>query len=75
MTEHLLGDDDYAYVAAQAKAYGHREGWVDAMKAVRDRIMQLPYEIDGEILIDRDEVIKWIDEQWDVLNGDESRPE
>ena len=28
----------------------------------REKIMDLPYEIDGEILIDRDEVIKWIDE-------------
>lgn len=62
MTERLHEDDDYAYVAAQAKAEGHIGGWNDALEAARERIMRLPYEIDVNILIDRDEVIKWIDE-------------
>lgn len=33
--------------------------WV--LKAARERIMGLPYEIDGEIWVDCDEVIGWID--------------
>lgn len=57
MSERLQNDDDYAYVAAQAKA----SGWNDALEAAREKIMGLPYEIDGEILIDRNEVIGWID--------------
>ena len=31
------------------------------LDTVQERIMGLPYEIDGEIWIDRDEVIGWID--------------
>lgn len=31
------------------------------LKAARERIMGLTYEIDGEIWVDRDEVIGWID--------------
>lgn len=31
------------------------------LDAARERIMRLPYEIDDEILIDRDEVLAWID--------------
>lgn len=57
----LLEDDDYAYVAAQAEAEGRRRGWNEALETARERIMRLPYEIDDEILIDRDEVIGWID--------------
>jgi hypothetical protein len=36
------------------------------LDTVQERIMRLPYEIDGEIWIDRDEVIGWIDK----LRGD-----
>jgi|Laugrefa1bdmlbdn_1035148.scaffolds.fasta_scaffold39888_2 hypothetical protein len=54
-------NDDYAYVAAQAEADGRRRGWNEALETARERIMRLPYEIDDEILIDRDEVIGWID--------------
>ena len=36
-------------------------GFADALDAARERIMRLPYEIDEEILVDRDEVIGWID--------------
>ena len=46
---------------AQAEADGRRRGWVEALDAARERIMRLPYEIDEEILVDRDEVIGWID--------------
>lgn len=56
-----MEDDDYAYVAAQAEADGRWRGWADALDAARERIMRLPYEIDEEILVDRDEVIGWID--------------
>lgn len=31
------------------------------LDTVRERIMRLPYEIDDEIWIDRDQVIGWID--------------
>ena len=31
------------------------------LDTVQERIMRLPYEIDGEIWIDRDQVIGWID--------------
>ena len=31
------------------------------LDAARERIMRLPYEINEEILVDRDEVIGWID--------------
>lgn len=33
---------------------------------IHERVMRLPYEIDGEMWIDRDEVIGWIDK----LRGD-----
>ena len=56
-----LEDDDYAYVTAQAEAEGRMRGWNEALDTARERIMRLPYEIDDEILIDRDEVIGWID--------------
>lgn len=56
-----LEDDDYAYVAAQAEADGRMRGWNEALDTARERIMRLPYEIDDEILIDRDEVLAWID--------------
>ena len=59
MSEHPSEkDDDYAYVAAQAEANGYRR----ALDEARERIMRLPYEIDGGVWIDRDEVIGWIDE-------------
>ena len=32
------------------------------LDTAREKIMGLPYEIDGEIWIDRDDVIGWIDE-------------
>lgn len=35
------------------------------LDTVQERIMRLPYEIDGEVWIDRDQVIGWID----VLRG------
>lgn len=36
------------------------------LSEVHERVMRLPYEIDGEIWIDRDQVIGWIDK----LRGD-----
>ena len=36
------------------------------LSEVHERVMRLPYEIDGEIWIDRDEVIGWINK----LRGD-----
>ena len=31
------------------------------LDTIQERILRLPYEIDGEIWIDRDQVIGWID--------------
>ena len=31
------------------------------LETARERIMTLPYEIDGEIWVDRDQVVGWID--------------
>jgi len=45
----IAGRDQYA------------EGYAAALDAARERIMRLPYEINEEILVDRDEVIGWID--------------
>lgn len=42
------------------------DGYAAALTDVHQRVMRLPYEIDGETWIDRDEVIGWIDK----LRGD-----
>ena len=39
----------------------YQSGYRTALLDARERIMRLPYEIDEEILVDRDEVIGWID--------------
>ena len=52
----------------------HEKGWIKgydagydaALRDAVERIMSLPYEIDGEVWVDRDGVIGWIDKLREV---------
>lgn len=51
--------ESYAYHTGSNN--GFDAGYTSALHAVRERIMRLPYDIDDKIVIDRDEVLGWID--------------
>lgn len=70
MSEHLPDCDDYAFSGAgwhpncericicrQVRRVEHR-----VLNAAREAVMRLPYEIDEEILVDRDDVLAIL--QW-----------